>query len=105
LQGQPKSKDGWRRLKIMEETGDGFRIAEEDFRIRGMGNLLGKEQSGVPILRVADPLADMALLESARQEAIAIVEADPQFNDPAYEPLRKRARDLFRETGGYIKVG
>ena len=105
LQGQPKSKDGWRRLKIMEETGDGFKIAEEDFRIRGMGNLLGKEQSGIPILRVADPLGDMALLETARQDAIAIVEADPNFNSPLYEPLRRRARDLFRETGGYIKVG
>ncbi len=105
LQGHPKGKDSWRRLKVMEETSDGFKIAEEDFRIRGMGNLLGKEQSGVPLLRVADPLADIALLEGARQEAIALVAADPQFGKPAYEPLRRRARALFRETGGYIKVG
>lgn len=105
LQGHPKSKDAWRRLKVMEETSDGFRIAEEDFRIRGMGNLLGKEQSGIPTLRVADPLADVALLEAARQDALQIVAADPAFANPLYEPLRRRARDLFRETGGYIKVG
>ena len=105
LQGHPKSREAWKRLKIMTETNDGFRIAEEDFRIRGMGNLLGREQSGLPVLRVANPLADVRLLELARQEAVALVDADPSFTNPAFEPLRVRARDLFREVGGYVKVG
>lgn len=105
LQGHPKSKDAWRRLKIMEETSDGFRIAEEDFRIRGMGNLLGREQSGLPMLRVGDPLADVRLLEAARAEAQVLVEKDPHFKDPLYEPLRQRARELFREAGGHVRVG
>lgn len=105
LQGHAKSRDAWRRLKVMEETSDGFRIAEEDFRIRGMGNLLGREQSGMPALRVADPLADIKLLEAARQEAVMLVDADPQFKNPLYEPLRARARELFRDVGSYAKVG
>jgi ATP-dependent DNA helicase RecG len=105
LQGHPKSREAWKRLKVMTETNDGFKIAEEDFRIRGMGNLLGREQSGMPVLRVADPLADVRLLELARQEATLLVEADSSFSNPVYEPLRTRARDLFREVGGYVKVG
>ena len=105
LQGHPNSRDAWQRLKVMAETNDGFRIAEEDFRIRGMGNLLGREQSGLPLLRVGDPLADIRLLEAARDEATRLVEQDPQFKDPALERLRQRARDIFREAGGYVKVG
>ena len=55
LQGVPKSEDSWRRLKIMEETQDGFRIAEEDLNIRGMGNLMGGEQSGFSGFRIGKP--------------------------------------------------
>src|ERR1700759_2285722 len=51
LAGEPRSREGWQRLRIMEETTDGFRIAEEDFKIRGPGNIFGTEQSGLPPLR------------------------------------------------------
>jgi ATP-dependent DNA helicase RecG len=105
LQGAPTSRDAWRRLKVMERTTDGFVIAEEDFKIRGMGNLLGREQSGVPILRVADPLADLAILTDARDEAKRLVEQDPTFTNPAYEPLREQARRVYREAGPFVKVG
>jgi len=77
LVGSPKSGESWQRLKIMEETCDGFRIAEEDLKIRGPGNVLGTEQSGLPPLRVADLGKDFALLEFARDVAQEIVEAEP----------------------------
>jgi ATP-dependent DNA helicase RecG len=79
LVGQPKSLDGWKRLKILEETQDGFRVAEEDLKIRGPGNVLGTEQSGLPPLAIGDPLHDMHLLERARNEAEKLMVADPEL--------------------------
>jgi len=61
-----KTEDAERRLKILEETTDGFRIAEEDLRLRGPGELLGRQQSGAPPLRFGDLAQDGALVERAR---------------------------------------
>ena len=77
LVGEPRSLEGWRRLKIMEETTDGFRIAEEDFRIRGPGNIFGTEQSGLPPLFFASLDTDFDLLTIARRAAERFVREDP----------------------------
>lgn len=77
LVGEPKSKESWQRLKIMEETNDGFRIAEEDLKIRGPGNIFGTEQSGLPPLRFGNLVRDMSLLAQARNDAEALVRRDP----------------------------
>lgn len=69
LVGEPKSKESWQRLQIMEATNDGFKIAEEDLRIRGPGNLLGTEQSGLPPLRLGNLVEDFELLQRARGDA------------------------------------
>lgn len=105
LQGQPNTREAWRRLKVLEETTDGFRIAEEDFLIRGMGNLFGREQSGGAVLRVADPLRDTAMLEKARQEAFRLIAADPKLRDPEHEAIREEARSLYRAAAPFVKVG
>lgn len=105
LQGDPGTHEAWQRLRIMSETTDGFRIAEEDLRIRGMGNLLGPEQSGFPRLRVGDPLADSHILKSARQQAFDIVSSDPMLKDVKYRELYERARKLYRQVGGFVEVG
>jgi ATP-dependent DNA helicase RecG len=77
LVGEPRSLEGWRRLKIMEETNDGFRIAEEDFMIRGPGNIFGTEQSGLPPLLFASLDTDFDLLTTARKDAERFVREDP----------------------------
>ncbi len=77
LVGEPKSVESWRRLRIMEETTDGFRIAEEDFKIRGPGNIFGTEQSGLPPLRFASLENDFDLLSRARNEAARFIKEDP----------------------------
>jgi ATP-dependent DNA helicase RecG len=79
LVGEPKSLEGWRRLKIMEETSDGFRIAEEDFKIRGPGNIFGTEQSGLPPLRFASLERDFNLLSDARVGADRLIKEDPSL--------------------------
>jgi ATP-dependent DNA helicase RecG len=88
LVGEPKSLEGWRRLKIMEETSDGFRIAEEDFKIRGPGNIFGTEQSGLPPLRFASLERDFQLLSDARAGADRLLKDDPTLS--AWPGLREK---------------
>jgi ATP-dependent DNA helicase RecG len=71
------------RLRIMEETGDGFRIAEKDLEIRGPGEFLGTRQSGLPDFRAANLLRDGDLLRASRADAQAALERDPGLRSPA----------------------
>ncbi len=68
------SEDTYRRLKVMEESTDGFRIAEEDLRIRGPGDFIGTRQSGLPRLFHSNLIDDVDILERARKEAFRLVE-------------------------------
>ncbi|MEJ5211952.1 MAG: ATP-dependent DNA helicase RecG, partial [Burkholderiales bacterium] len=66
------------RLKIIYESADGFEIARQDLALRGPGEFLGARQSGVPMLRIADPTADSALLEAARDLAPRLLAQYPE---------------------------
>ena len=76
------------RLSILRETDDGFRIAEEDLRLRGAGELLGTRQSGLPEFRLADIVLHGELLAAARDDARMIVERDPDLATPRGVALR-----------------
>jgi ATP-dependent DNA helicase RecG len=76
------------RLNILRETEDGFRIAEEDLRLRGAGELLGTRQSGMPEFRLADLAAHGELLAAARDDARLIVQRDPELATPRGTALR-----------------
>jgi len=76
------------RLKILRETEDGFRIAEEDLRLRGAGDFLGSAQSGFPRLLFADYSVHGELLLAARDDAAMIVARDPELKTPRGEALR-----------------
>ena len=67
-----KSPEAQQRLQVLEETSDGFRIAETDLKLRGPGELLGREQSGVPKFRFGDLAADLDLINKARELAAKI---------------------------------
>ena len=75
----PLSVNGKRRLEIMRETEDGFVIAEQDWELRGSGDLLGARQSGLPDFKMADMDKHKALLETATQDARLLVQKDPQL--------------------------
>ena len=68
------------RLKVLEETNDGFRIAEADLKLRGPGELLGREQSGVPRFRFGDLAEDLDLIRQARELAAKMVQAGSAWN-------------------------
>jgi ATP-dependent DNA helicase RecG len=78
----------------MEQTTDGFKISEEDLAIRGPGELLGTQQSGLPDFRVANFLRDFLLLSEARKEAFTIISGDPSLSRPVHfftkETLKER---------------
>lgn len=95
------SEDAARRLQVMVETEDGFRIAEADLEIRGPGDFLGTRQAGLPDFRVANLLRDVRLLEIARQEAFAYIEQSQQLTSDDSQPLRK---ELMRRWGGRLEL-
>jgi ATP-dependent DNA helicase RecG len=76
------------RLRILEETQDGFKLAEEDLRLRGPGDFFGTRQSGLPTLKVAG-LGDRDLFLQARQEAEDLLKKDPSLSAPEHQPLSK----------------
>ena len=92
------SEDVRARLSIMEKTNDGFRIAEEDLRLRGPGDFFGSRQHGLPEMHVADLGADTQVLKTAQEEAKALLAADPQLQLPEHEALRERIGMLFRNN-------
>ncbi|MBN2539057.1 MAG: ATP-dependent DNA helicase RecG [Deltaproteobacteria bacterium] len=83
------SADARKRLRVMEQTNDGFRIAEEDLLIRGPGEFMGTKQSGLPDFRVASILRDASTLNEARREAFLLIEKDPNLEKPEHKALKK----------------
>ena len=81
LIADPTTDEGEDRLAAMTSTTDGFRLAEEDLRIRGQGTVFGTRQSGAKDLRIADILEDFDLLVAARKDAFGLVDSDPELRD------------------------
>jgi len=79
LYAPPLSESARRRLQILRETEDGFRIAEEDLAIRGAGDLMGTAQSGLPRFRVADLERQTGLMALAQSDARALLASDPRL--------------------------
>ncbi|HMK38423.1 MAG TPA: hypothetical protein VK569_03720, partial [Bacteroidota bacterium] len=94
-----------RRLAAMVATTDGFRIAETDLQIRGPGDFFGTRQSGVPEFKIADILADAALLDEARADAFTIVESDPHLSNAEHRSLLSYLRSRYHDEMKLIDVG
>ncbi|MHB1862693.1 MAG: ATP-dependent DNA helicase RecG [Gemmatimonadaceae bacterium] len=98
-------RDARQRLQIFVDTEDGFAIAEADLRLRGMGDLFGERQSGVPTFKVADPLRDAALSERAREMAEALLARDPGLAAAANAPLRRVLGERYARAVELFHVG
>jgi ATP-dependent DNA helicase RecG len=77
------------KLGVLEQTTDGFAVAEADLRLRGPGDMLGTAQTGLPPLRLGDLFRDGALIQQARDQAAAIFEQDVRLVRPEHAPLRE----------------
>lgn len=92
-----RNEETRQRLQVMTKTTDGFKIAEEDLRLRGPGDFFGQRQHGLPALKVADLSCDMALLQEARAAAETLMEQDPALQDHPLTALR--VEQLFAAKG------
>lgn len=105
LFADPKTDDGRARMDAIVSTNDGFELAELDLRLRGEGEVLGDRQSGVPGLRLASLVNDMDLLQMAREDARAILEADPALTQPQHVPLREDTVKRLGATWEWVSSG
>jgi ATP-dependent DNA helicase RecG len=99
------TKTSSRRLRVMEETNDGFRIAEEDLSIRGPGEFMGTRQSGLPEFRMANILRDLRIMEEAREDAFSVIERDPGLAEPENARLYRELMRRWGNTMDYAKTG
>ena len=100
------SADGRQRLSAMESTTDGFLISEIDVRIRGAGNILGKEQSGtLSGLRIADLNEDFDIMQSARAAAFRLIEEDCQLRDAKHRCLRECYLHHYHDRFALADIG
>ncbi|MBM4314264.1 MAG: ATP-dependent DNA helicase RecG [Deltaproteobacteria bacterium] len=100
-----RSDEAHRRLRIMEETNDGFRIAEEDLALRGPGEFMGTRQAGLPDFRVADIVRDGRILGDAKTDAFALVDDDPRLEKPEHLLLREALLDRWGVRLDLMKTG
>jgi ATP-dependent DNA helicase RecG len=96
LMGHAVSEEARARTQMMQETTDGFKIAEFDLEMRGPGEFLGTRQSGLPGFQMANLVRDFKILEEARRAAFEILEKDPQLKDKSNQSLRE---ELLRAHG------
>ncbi|KRO66958.1 MAG: ATP-dependent DNA helicase RecG [Cryomorphaceae bacterium BACL21 MAG-121220-bin10] len=104
MSGNKLSDDAKKRLETMVATNDGFEISEVDLKLRGPGDLMGTQQSGVLQLKIADLIKDGETLKLARSYAIELLTADPQLSDPNHNNVREtlQAILLYKNIWNYI---
>lgn len=91
------SADAEERLKALEQTNDGFALAEKDLEIRGPGEFFGRRQSGLPELQLAS-LLDMEMVETARSEAVKLFATDPDLKQPEHQLLQERVARFWEHA-------
>ena len=95
LVSQGGGEETKRRLKALTDTNDGFKIAEEDLKLRGPGDFFGQRQHGLPMLQIADLNCDMLLLSEAQTAARELLAGDDQLTAPEHRRLKQRIDELF----------
>ena len=95
-----QNEEAVRRLKVMCSTNDGFKIADEDLKLRGPGDFFGSRQHGLPDLKIADLMGgDMPLFQSAQAAARQLIAEDPELQEPEHAGLAEEVRRLFARNG------
>lgn len=104
MSGNKLSKDSKTRLGTMVETSDGFRIAEVDLHLRGPGDIMGTKQSGVMELKLADLTKDQEILQSAREQAIILLEEDSDMKLSKNQSLRNEMDRIAKRKVNWAQI-
>jgi ATP-dependent DNA helicase RecG len=104
MTGHKLSSEAKTRIQTMVESNDGFVIAEADLKLRGPGNIMGTQQSGVLNLKIADLVKDGPMLQIARKAARELLESDPTLEQKANENIRKTYEAIHRKTGVWSRI-
>lgn len=94
-----KNDTAQQRMKVMETTTDGFKIADEDLKLRGPGEFFGSRQHGLPEMKIADMLEDRSTLEETQRAAREIIAHDPELSSPESAALKNEIQRLFDAVG------
>jgi ATP-dependent DNA helicase RecG len=105
LFAEPNNDEGKDRLRAFVQTTDGFALAEEDARLRGVGEFFGTRQHGLGELRFGDLLSNTDLLQLARSDAFGLVTADPALQHPDHAAMRQAVLNRFGETLDLASIG
>ena len=92
------------RLAIMEQSNDGFRIAEEDLRLRGPGDLIGLQQAGFMDLKLANLVRDAETLAAARRAALTLIEKDPELTKPSHAVIRAKLQRQGHQVADLLQT-
>lgn len=92
------------RLRTMEETTDGFKIAEVDMRLRGPGDVLGTRQSGLPHFVFTDLVNDGDIVQQAKQDAFALIKSDPHLRKSEHQATRREFLRQYSNEGNFLDV-
>jgi len=104
MTGDKLSKDTLKRLETMVRTNDGFEIAEVDLQLRGPGDLMGTQQSGLLNLKIADLSKDQQLVVMAREEARKVLGVDPELQHPVHATLKLILSEVLRSKPNWGKI-
>jgi len=104
MSGEKLSKEARERLTTMVQTNDGFEIAEVDLRLRGPGDVLGTQQSGMVNLKIADIVKDQAILSKARDAAIRILDKDPELQATENKVLYLNLKAMQQKQSNWSKI-
>ncbi|MDD2702463.1 MAG: ATP-dependent DNA helicase RecG [Candidatus Omnitrophica bacterium] len=105
LLAESRTETAQARMQAMVKYSDGFRIAEEDLKIRGPGEFFGERQHGLSELRIANPLTQMHLLKRSREEAVKLIGADPCLGARQNQALKAKLLQRFPEYEKFVLVG
>jgi ATP-dependent DNA helicase RecG len=98
---EPSTQEAHQRLEAFSKVNDGFELAELDFQLRGPGDLFGLQQHGLPPLRIADLKRDAEIVQQTRNDAQAIIEADPHLERPGWDRLKNM---VLRRYGAALEL-
>ena len=101
----PRTPEAQKRMTVMTQTQDGFRIAQEDLELRGPGEFFGTKQHGLPELKIGNIILDIDIMEIARKEAVNIIKSDPELSAKENYLIKRNFLQSFKHRIDLAKVG